>query len=222
MPRSIANIGVSRVQFKENRMCAASRGCQPSRRRSRVASKRRNPAPMHRLFVALRPPQPIRDRLIDLMDDSPALRWVAEENLHVTLRFLGEVERPQAEHIAAALTRVRSDSFEFRLKGVGCFDRKDGGALWIGVAERAPVAALAAKVDRACVAAGLAPERRAFHPHVTLARFGRGAQAAAEAFVERNQPVDLPTFTVDRFSLFESRLSRHGATYEEVANYALR
>ena len=48
---------------------------------------------MHRLFVAIRPPEPIRDRLIDAMDDSPALKWVSDDNLHCTLRFIGEVER---------------------------------------------------------------------------------------------------------------------------------
>ena len=58
---------------------------------------------MHRLFVAIRPPENVRDQLIDAMDDSPALRWVGDEQLHLTLRFIGEVERPLANDIAAAL-----------------------------------------------------------------------------------------------------------------------
>ena len=176
---------------------------------------------MHRLFVAIRPPEPVRDLLIDAMDDSPELRWVGDDNLHLTLRFIGEVERPLADDIALALSRVRSGRFELRVSGVGLFERRAGGALWAAVEPKEPVAALAAKVERACVAAGLEPERRAFHPHVTLARWGRREAAAARAFLERNRALTAPPFEVDRFILFESRLSRHGAHYEEIADFPL-
>src|SRR6266404_2162392 len=100
---------------------------------------------MHRLFVALRPPEPIRDLLIDAMDDSPDFRWQDEEQLHLTLRFIGEVERPVAEDVAAALAEIRARLFEVRINGVGRFEQRSSGALWAGVEPRAPVAALAAK-----------------------------------------------------------------------------
>src|SRR5918994_6334117 len=114
---------------------------------------------MHRLFVAIRPPEAIRDLLIDAMADSPELGWVSDDNLHLTLRFIGEVERPLADDIASALGRIRAEAFELRVASVGLFERRNGGALWAGVEPRAPVAALAAKVERACVSAGLEPER---------------------------------------------------------------
>jgi 2'-5' RNA ligase len=176
---------------------------------------------MHRLFVAIRPPEPIRDLLIDAMDDSPDFRWQEEEQLHVTLRFIGEVERPVADDIAAALGRIRSERFALRIDGVGRFEQRSSGALWAGVEPRAPVAALAAKVERACQSAGLEPERRAFHPHVTLARWKGRRTREVQAFLERRRDLASPPFEVDRFILFESRLSRHGAHYEEVADYAL-
>jgi 2'-5' RNA ligase len=176
---------------------------------------------MHRLFVAIRPPEDIRDLLIDAMGDSPELRWVQDENLHLTLRFIGEVERPLGDDIALALSRIRSGPFELRLSGVGIFEQRNGGALWAGVQPKEPVAALAAKVERACVAAGLEPERRTFHPHVTLARWNRREATAAQAFLERNRALASEAFAVDRFILYESRLSRHGAHYEEVADYPL-
>jgi 2'-5' RNA ligase len=176
---------------------------------------------MHRLFVAIRPPEDIRDLLIDAMGDSPELRWVQDENLHLTLRFIGEVEGPLADDIALALTRVRSKPFELRVSGVGMFEQRNGGALWAGVQPKAPVAALATKVERACVAAGLEPERRAFHPHVTLARWNRREAMAAQAFLERNRALASEPFAVERFILYESRLSRHGPHYEEVADYPL-
>ncbi len=176
---------------------------------------------MHRLFVAIRPPEVIRDALIDAMEDSPELRWVGDDQLHLTLRFIGEVEGPLADDIAFALGRVRFDAFELSVGGVGIFEQRNGGALWAAVRPKEPVAALAAKVERACVGAGLEPERRAFHPHITLARWNRRSAAAALAFLERNRALAAPAFAVDRFILFESRLSRHGAHYDEVATYPL-
>ena len=177
---------------------------------------------MHRLFVAIRPPEAVRDLLIDAMDDSPEFRWVGDDNLHLTLRFIGEVERPVADDLAAALGSVRYAPFELSLNGVGHFDRRNGGALWAGVEPKAPVAALAAKVERTCVMAGLPPEHRAFHPHITLARWNRGASAVfAEALIARNRALASPPFEVAEFILFESQLSRHGAHYEAVAGYTL-
>src|SRR6478735_6098329 len=119
---------------------------------------------MHRLFVAIRPPQAVLDLLIDTMEDGPELGWVSEDNIHLTLRFIGEVERPQANDIADQLSRIRFAPFEIAIRGTGRFDRKGGGgALWAGIEPKKPVAELAAKIDRACVAAGLKPEHRAFH-----------------------------------------------------------
>ena len=178
-----------------------------------------NLLPMHRLFVAIRPPEQVRDLLIDAMDEGPGLRWVGDEQLHLTLRFIGEVERPLASDIAAALAKLRFPPFELRVRGIGRFDRRSGGALWAGVGPRKPVAELAAKVDRACVEAGIEPERRAFHPHVTLARWNRSNAEAARDFERRHSDLSSPPFAVDAFILFESHLSRHGPHYEEVASY---
>ena len=93
---------------------------------------------MHRLFVAIRPPEEVRDLLIDAMDDSPALRWVGDEQLHLTLRFIGEVERPVANDIAAALLQLRSPGFDLRISGVGKFEKRNGGALWAGISPKEP------------------------------------------------------------------------------------
>ena len=121
------------------------------------------------------------------MDDSPDFRWQDDEQLHLTLRFVGEVERPVAEDLAAALGRIRARPFEIRLKGVGRFDQRNSGALWAGVEPRDPLAALAAKVERVSVGVGLEPERRAFHPHITLARWKGRRSREAEEFVARRR-----------------------------------
>src|SRR5690242_19768036 len=100
---------------------------------------------MHRLFVAIRPPETIRDLLIDAMDDSADFRWQDDEQLHLTLRFVGEVERPVADDLAVALSRVQSDRLQLRIAGVGRFEQRSSGAIWAGVEPKAPLAALAAK-----------------------------------------------------------------------------
>jgi len=177
---------------------------------------------MHRLFVAIRPPENIRDLLIDAMDDSPDFRWQDDEQLHLTLRFIGEVDRPVADDLAAGLSRIQSEAFELRVAGVGRFEQRSSGALWAGVEPKTAVAALAAKVERVCQQVGLEPERRAFFPHITLARWkGRRSREVAD-FLERNRALRSDPFPVNQFTLFESRLSRHGAHYEAAATYSLR
>ena len=176
---------------------------------------------MHRLFVAIRPPEPIRDLLVDAMDDSADFRWQTDEQLHLTLRFVGEVERPIANDLADALGRIRGDPFALRINGVGRFEQRNSGALWAGVEPKPPVAALAAKIERVCQSVGLAPERRAFHPHITLARWKGRRTREVQAYLERTAGLTSEPFAVSMFTLFESHLSRHGAHYEEVASFPL-
>ena len=176
---------------------------------------------MHRLFVAIRPPEPIRDLLIDAMDDSADFRWQDEEQLHLTLRFIGEVDRPVADDIADALDRIRGQPFQVRINGVGRFEQRSAGALWAGVEPKEPLAALAAKVERVCQQVGLQPERRAYHPHITLARWKGRRTREVHDYLERTRGLASSPFDVTEFVLFESRLSRHGAHYEKIAAYPL-
>ena len=176
---------------------------------------------MHRLFVAIRPPAEVREQLLDLMEGMPALRWQSDEQLHLTLRFIGEVERPVAEDIAGELGRIRFEAFDIALDGVGRFDQRRGGALWAGVAPKGQLKALAQKVERACQFAGLPPERRAYHPHITLARWSKAAPDVAP-FIQRYGSLRSEPWMAENFILYESRLTRDGAHYEEVASYPLR
>ena len=176
---------------------------------------------MHRLFVAIRPPEPIRDLLIDAMDDGADFRWQEDEQLHLTLRFVGEVERPVADDLAAALTRIRSEPLELRIAGVGRFEQRNSGALWAGVEPKEPVATLAAKVERASQSVGLEPERRAFHPHITLARWKGRRTREVKDYLERHGGLSSDPFRIDHFALIESHLSKHGAHHDEVARYPI-
>lgn len=176
---------------------------------------------MHRLFVALRPPPEIRRQLLALMEGVENARWQDEEQLHLTLRFIGNVERPVAEDIATALDGVRAPAMTLRLHGVGCFDRKGRTtALWAGVHPHDAVAALHRKVDQALARVGLPHEGRAFHPHITLARLN-AATGPADAFLARHAGLASEPFSLTHMLLFESTLTRDGASYEAIARYPL-
>ena len=173
---------------------------------------------MPRLFAAIRPPASVRDTLPGLMSGVPGVRWQSDEQIHLTLRFMGEVDRHVAEDLAAALESIRFAPFELRVAGVGSFARRREGTLWAGVERSEPLLHLQKKIERATTAAGLPPEGRAFHPHLTLARF-RGGAGQLEGFKRAHAGFALPPFTVDAFGLFESRLGSGGASYTIVSRY---
>lgn len=176
---------------------------------------------MHRLFVALRPPPAIRSALIDTMSGLPGARWQDDEQLHVTLRFIGEVDRPLAEDVAAAMENVRHPPLDLTVEGVGAFDRRgQPHSLWAGIRPRDGIAALHRKIDAALVRLGLAPEGRAYLPHVTLARLNRGS-APVEPWLHAHAGLALPAFAATHFQLYESTLGSEGARYEAVARYPL-
>lgn len=175
---------------------------------------------MHRLFVAIRPPEGIRQRLLETMEGVPDLRWQHDGQLHLTLRFVGEVDRPVAEDLAAALERVRFERFSLALDGVGKFEKRRNGALWAGVQPKDQLKVLATKMERACQSAGLPAEQRAFHPHITLARW-KGKAPRLDRFLDAHGGLSSQPWQVDEFILYKSRLGHEGAHYEPVATYPL-
>lgn len=176
---------------------------------------------MHRLFVAIRPPEPVRTQLLDLMEGVAGARWQDDDQLHLTLRFIGEVDRHAADGIHAALSTLRHPSFEIALRGLGLFDKRGKPTtLWAGVSPHEALGALQRKVDQALVRAGLPPETRAFHPHITLARVNRST-GPLDPFLSRSGTVSSPPFSVDSFALYESRLTQDGAVYSEIDRFTL-
>jgi 2'-5' RNA ligase len=177
---------------------------------------------MHRLFVALRPPRDMRETLLALMGGVPGARWQDDAQLHLTLSFIGEVDRPQADDIAGALATIDGPRPTITLQGAGSFDRKGHAhTLWAGVAPDAGLRQLHERINRALLVAGAKPEQRAFRPHITLARLGREA-GPVEPFLSRIAGLASAPVTLDAFLLFESRLGHEGAAYEAVARYPLR
>ncbi|GIX17351.1 MAG: RNA 2',3'-cyclic phosphodiesterase [Rhodothalassiaceae bacterium] len=172
-----------------------------------------------RVFVGIELPADLRDRLMDLCDGVEGARWQRFDQFHLTLRFIGELDRHQLEDVTSALADIRFRRFPMTLQGVGYFGTlAEPRVLWAGVADAAPVAHLARKVTRALRRAGVPEETRKFAAHVTLARCTRRTApitpwlSALSTF--RAEPV-----IVEHFTLFESRTHPAGAEYAALARF---
>lgn len=175
-----------------------------------------------RLFVGLELPDDIRRDLAAISAGVQGTRWVAPENFHITLRFIGETDRHQAADLDDALADILAPDFDLKLRGVGSFGSRGRlRALWAGVEPSAALAHLQGKVERACMRVGFPPEERKFKPHVTLARFKGLPEMSAAAFLNTHAGFTAPAFTVDRFVLFESHLGGEGAHYVPIGTYPL-
>src|SRR5437764_14881468 len=125
---------------------------------------------MLRLFVGIEFPPELKLRLSLLCTGVPGARWVDAGNLHLTLRFIGEVGEDVAADIDEALARLRARRFALQLAGTGVFGGGRPRALWVGVERQPELVALRDKIEQALIRIGLEPESRKFAPHVTRAR----------------------------------------------------
>lgn len=181
---------------------------------------------MLRLFVAIRFPEAVGRRLLLLQGGLDGVTWTRPENLHLTLRFIGEVEEPVAADIDAALAGVREPGFDLGLCGVGLFGTVERPrVLWAGVEGSAALMHLQAKVERAVMAAGLEPERQRFTPHVTLGRpatsRGRYPGGRLAQWLEQADGFRVPDIQVGHFSLMLSQRGSSGPDYQLLAEYRL-
>jgi 2'-5' RNA ligase len=176
---------------------------------------------MHRLFVAIRPPAAVRAILLGAMGGISGARWQSDDQLHLTLRFIGEVDRHRAGDIHAALGAIHQAPFEIALSGIGAFERRgQAESVWAGVAPHEPLKSLHKKVDAALARVGVPPDERAYLPHITLARLKR-ASGHVGNLLEQSGGLSSPLFTVADFALFESTLTPDGAVYAIVERYPL-
>jgi RNA 2',3'-cyclic 3'-phosphodiesterase len=177
---------------------------------------------MFRLFVGVSLPADVRLRLAAMCSGLPGAKWIDPENMHLTLRFIGEVGGGQAEDIDAALRRVSAPAFDLGFSGIDCFETSGKvHTLWVGIDKQPLLLRLRDKVDSALVRAGCEAERRKFKPHVTIARIRPGGQARIGSFIQAYNSIALGPSRVEHFTLFRSHLGSEKAHYEELAEYAL-
>ena len=179
-----------------------------------------------RAFVGIPLPEEVADALQVAQAGIPSGREVPQDNLHITLAFLGEHPEPVVEEAHHALDAVRAPGFSLLVRGLGMFGGARPRVLFAEVPADPGLVRLHRKVMRAVQQAGIEMARQRFRPHVTLARFGgdglRGEDAAEmQAFIARRMGLSAGPFEVDHFVLYRSHLGRAGAIYEPLAEYPL-
>lgn len=177
---------------------------------------------MVRLFVAVPFPSALQERLALLSGGIPGARWTLEDNFHLTLRFIGEVDRHGYDDVVGALGQVRAAGFELVLRGLDQFGKGDKArVLWLGVERNPALLHLRERIEAVLTRAGLEPEARKYTPHVTLARLHGAAGSRLGEFIQANHLVRLGPLKVDSFALFSSWSQSDGPHYEVEVDYPL-
>jgi RNA 2',3'-cyclic 3'-phosphodiesterase len=178
---------------------------------------------MHRLFVAVDLPEQVKDSISAVCTGLPGAKWVTMNQLHLTLRFIGEVETDLFNTIRKTLGRTEESSFRLTLRGVGCFpSRKAPRVIWVGIDKNAALIRLADKIEQCLVENGLEPEQRSFSPHITIARLKEISPHKAADYLDKNSLFNTDAFPVEEFYLYSSTLTPQGAVHRKEATYPLR
>jgi RNA 2',3'-cyclic 3'-phosphodiesterase len=184
-----------------------------------------------RLFVALEIPLKVREELASLIKNlreaaDPSLRsrpkWVRPENLHLTLKFIGEVADGKVDAICGALVSVpQGEPIELEFRELGFFpNERRPRVLWAGIKGSPRLQMLAADVESALERSGIPREQRAFQPHLTLARFDPpGLDMNLGAAVAQNAGRRFGSLRAHEFHLIESKLKPSGAEYTTVKSF---
>ena len=180
-----------------------------------------------RLFTGIDLPAEVVRNLEGLLDHlrpTAHIKWSLPTNLHVTIRFIGELREERLPELQAALAAVASHPpIPIQVRNLGFFPNPHSPRVfWAGVEASPDLAALAAETDRALEPLGLPPESRPYSPHLTLARIKERVpmQPLREA-ITALPSLDFGSFLTDRFFLYQSRLSRTGSVYTKLAEFPL-
>jgi 2'-5' RNA ligase len=177
---------------------------------------------MIRLFAALAVPEDVAAALSRRQTGLEGARWRTADQLHLTLRFFGEIREDRARDLDAELSTVGGGAFDIVLQGAGAFgEGGDINAVWAGVADSAELKRLAKACETAARRAGLKPESRNFRPHVTLAYLKRPDPDKVAAWIQANNLLKSPPIRIESFGLYSSFLASDGAQYRLEAEYSL-
>ncbi|CAN5771522.1 RNA 2',3'-cyclic phosphodiesterase [soil metagenome] len=170
---------------------------------------------MKRLFVAIDIPVPITAQLVELNPHLPGVRWLKPEQMHLTLSFLGNVGPIAEETLRAKLNEVRFTAFFLPVIGLGAFPAKGKpNVIWAGVGTGHPqLFHVYKRVQEAALGAGLEPELRRWHPHITIARCRDISPEAIRPLLKENAKLDLGLVRVESVSLYSSIPGPIGSAY---------
>ena len=170
---------------------------------------------MKRLFVSIELPRSLTERFAQLDPHLRGVRWLAPEQMHLTLSFLGNVPEEVAENLKTNLAAIAWRAFFLPLTGFGAFPTKGRpNVIWVGVGSGHPhLFQLHKRVQEAALAAGLEPDLRSFHPHITVARCRDVSPEAIRPFLKAHAAFDAGLIHVESFCLNSSELTPEGSVY---------
>jgi 2'-5' RNA ligase len=176
---------------------------------------------MPRLFIAVDLPETIRENLTSMSFGIPGAKWVAPEQMHLTVRFIGEVDGALFHDIKDILDGISYAPFALQLKGVGFFPPRGAPrVLWVGLEKSDPLQVLKKKIDLALFRVGVEPDNRKFSPHITLARLKNSPVQKIANFLSGNGLFSQEPFQVEDFKLYSSILSPKGAYHKVERVYS--
>jgi len=175
-----------------------------------------------RLFVALPIPRPVAQSIMLIQGGVPGARWQTNEQLHITLRFIGEVDGRDAAMLDDALAGIKAPAFDLQLHGVGQFGNKQPHTLWAAARPNEMLDHLARKVDAAIRRVGQPQDAHKFTPHVTLARLKHPELDKVREWLVAHALSTSAEFNVDAFCLYSSKLTSDGSIYAIEQEYPLR
>jgi len=174
-----------------------------------------------RLFVALAIPPSVAQSIMPIQGGVPGARWQTGEKLHITLRFIGEVDGREAAMLDDALAGIEAPAFDLQLHSVGQFGNKQPHALWAGLRKSEALEHLQRKVDAAIRRVGQPQDAYKFTPHVTVARLRNPENRKMIEWLADHALFTSPEFRVDAFNLYSSKLTSDGSVYAVEREYPL-
>jgi len=175
---------------------------------------------MIRLFTALEVPDDTAACLLATQSGLSGARWVARENLHITLRFIGAVDERMAEEVDGALARLKAKPFTLQVTHLDSFgDSQTTRSVWAGLAPSEALEHLNAKIERLFQQLGLPADKRRFTPHITLGRVRNMPNGDVAQWIEDQGELACPPFEVTRSVLYSSQTRADGAVYTPERYY---
>jgi 2'-5' RNA ligase len=178
---------------------------------------------MYRLFVAIDLPDEVKNAVDGIVGrDLSGARRVPREQLHLTLRFIGDGDEQMFQAVKKELATVSGTPFPLTIKGVGHFPpKREPRVLWVGMEESGQLNDLQKKIEQSLINAGIAADERRFSPHITIARLRETPLLKVVSMEEMHRQFSAGPFTVEEFYLYSSNLTRDGAIHRREAEYRL-
>lgn len=173
-----------------------------------------------RTFIAVPLSKSVKDELQQLQVRTDSVRWQSPEQMHITLKFLGEITAEEVTGLKQGLAGISVASFELKLQELGMFPQKGNPkVIWIGVAPDHKITQLHQAVEARCSALGFETDKRPFLPHITLGRVQKEwPRNRIKNLLEEPKPV---SFSVTSFGIYKSELNADGAVHTLIKKYPL-